>query len=245
MFDLIRNASNFRFTLPELNHDDTECELYSNHVGAHLIGLLSIARLLNDERRFNAVLYNNDRSIPLAIPWTAYFNHAVYGENDKPIGGYKNSGPDALTSHPSYQSPIVAPGEIEDRYRNANPGQGFGYTLGVLHYLYNMAEIMKNAGIDAYSYRGIHKQSIEMATQYYACYGKYVGFKQTVTADNACACPDYGQYVGKILNGLEPDIVIGAYRFPNNRAIVEIESAAKNAMSSERPDSLSFGKWTN
>jgi hypothetical protein len=64
MFDLVREASNFRFTLPELNRSaDTRCELYSNHVGAHLAGLLSIARLLDDGRKFNAVLYGDRKSV--------------------------------------------------------------------------------------------------------------------------------------------------------------------------------------
>jgi hypothetical protein len=113
MFDLIREASNFRFTLPELNRSaDARCELYSNHVGAHLAGLLSIARLLDDGRKFNAVLYGNDRSIPAALPWTVWFNHAVYGENDKPISCYKNKGPDRSTSPDAFQTPVVAPGEI-------------------------------------------------------------------------------------------------------------------------------------
>jgi hypothetical protein len=37
---------------------------------------------------------------------------------------------------------VVAPGEILDRYRNANTGQAFGYTLGVLAGLFNMADLM-------------------------------------------------------------------------------------------------------
>lgn len=245
MFDLIRQASNFRFALPELNHPDTACELYSNHVGAHLIGLLSIARLLDDGRKFNAVLYGVDRSIPLAIPWTKYFNHAIYGESDKPIACYKNPGSDSLTSHPSYQTSMVAPGEIEDRYRNATAAQAFGYSLGVLGGLYSDAEMMKIAGIDAYGYRGAHHQSIEMATQYYACYGKHVGFKKTVTADNARACSDYQQYIGQIVNGLEIDIVMGAYRFPGNTAITELEAAGKADAGRDLLDAIRFGRWTN
>jgi hypothetical protein len=246
MFDLVREASNFRFTLPELNRSaDTRCELYSNHVGAHLAGLLSIARLLDDGRKFNAVLYGNDRSIPVALPWTVWFNHAVYGENDKPIACYKNKGPDRSTSPDSFQTPVVAPGEIEDRYRNHNAAQGFGYTLGVLAGLYNMAELMDNAGFDAYGYLGSHKQSIEIATQYYACYGKYVGFKKTVTADNARACPDYQQYIGQIVSGLEINIVMAAYRFPGNTAITELEPAAKAGAGADLLDPLRFGRWRN
>ena len=101
IFNLIREASNFRFTLPELNRSaDTRCELYSNHVGAHLEGLLAIARLLDDSQKFNAVLYGNDRSIPVALPWTVWFNHAVYGENDSRLRVTKTKapiGPQVLT----------------------------------------------------------------------------------------------------------------------------------------------------
>jgi hypothetical protein len=243
MFNLIREASNFRAALPQMNGPATICERYSNHVGAHLLGLLAIARLLDDGRKFNAVLYGNDRSIPVAIPWTDWFNHAVYGEHDKPIACHKNTGPDSLASHPSFQTAVVAPGEIEDRYRNANTGQAFGYTLGVLAGLYNMADLMKNAGFDAFVYRGTHSQSIEMATQYYACYGKSSGFKKTVTADNARACSDYQQYVGQIVNGLEVDIVMGAYRFPKNSVITELERAAKAAAGADVLDAIRFGRW--
>jgi hypothetical protein len=66
-----------------------------------------------------------------------------------------------------------------------------------------MADLIENAGFDAYGYRGAHKQPIEIATQYYASYGKYVGFKKTVTADNARACSDYQQYIGQIVSGLK------------------------------------------
>jgi hypothetical protein len=243
IFNLIREASNFRAALPQMNGPTTLCERYSNHVGAHLLGLLAIARLLDDGRKFNAVLYGNDRSIPVAIPWTTWFNHAVYGEDDKPIACHKNSGPDSLASHPSFQTALVAPGEIEDRYRNANAGQGFGYTLGVLVGLFEMSDLMNNAGFDALSYRGTHHQSIEMATQYYACYGKNAGFKKTVTADNARACPDYQQYVGQIVNGLETDIVMGAYRFPGNSVITELEPAAKAAVGADVLDAIRFGRW--
>jgi hypothetical protein len=243
IFNLIREASNFRAALPQMNGPSTICERYSNHVGAHLLGLLAIARLLDDGRKFNAVLYGNDRSIPVAIPWTNWFNHAVYGEHDKPIACHKNTGSDSLASHPSFQTAMVAPGEIEDRYRNANAGQGFGYTLGVLAGLFEMSDLMKNAGFDAFGYRGTHQQSIEMAAQYYACYGKNAGFKKIVSAQNARACPDYQQYVGQIVNGLEPDILMGAYSFPENSAITEQEPAAKAATGADVLDAIRFGRW--
>jgi hypothetical protein len=243
MFDLIRDSSNFRAGMPEMNGPDSGCERYSNHVGVHLLGLLSIARLLDDGRKFNAVVYGNERSISLAIPWTNYFDHAVYGEHDHPIACHKNKGPDAASSHPFFQTPVVAPGEILDRYRNANESQAFGYTLGLLTSLFHMADIMKNAGFDAYAYRGSHQQSIEMATHYYACYGKYVGFKKTVNAENGRACPDYQQYLGQIVNGLEVDLVMGAYRFPRDTTITEMDEAAKAELLRDPIDVIHFGRW--
>jgi hypothetical protein len=244
MFDLIREASNFAFTLPEVaNRPDRTCERFSNHFGAHLMGLLSIARLFDDGRKVDAVLYGNDHSIPVELFWTKYFNHAVYGEKDTPIACYKNPGPDSLASHPSFQTPIVAPGEIEDRYRHANPAQAFGYTLGVLAELYNTGDLLKNAGFDPFGYRGVHRQSIEMATDYYACYGKHVGFKNTVTADNARACPDYQEYVGQVVNGLETVIVMSAYHFPQDTAVTELEAPAKAGAGANLIDPIRFGRW--
>lgn len=245
MFNLVRAASNFRAAMPEMNGPDSACERYSNHVGAHLIGLLSIARVLDDDngRRFSAALYGDDHAIPVQTYGTNWFNHAVYGQNDRPIACHKNKGPDSLTSHPFFQTSVVAPGEILDRYRNDNWGQAFGYSLGVLGGLFDMADIMKNAGFDAYDYRGAHQQSIEMTTEYYACYGKNVGFGKTVTANNARSCPDYRQYVGQIVNGLGTDIVMGAYRFPDNAAITEREAAARAAAGRYLLDPIRFGRW--
>ena len=109
-----------------------------------------------------------------------------------------------------------------------------------------MAEIMRNTGIDAYGYRGAHHQSIEIATEYYACYARYVGFKKTVTGDNARACPNYQQYVGKVVSGVEPVILMGGYRFSGNSVITELDAAAKaNIERSDVLDTLRFGKWLN
>lgn len=243
LFDLIVEASQFRFNVPQLNKPDTVCELYSNHTGAALMGMISVARLLDDEHRFNAVAFGGDRTIRLPIPWTAYFDRAIYGESDKPIACYKNSGPDRLTSKNSFQTSIVAPGEIEDRYRNANKEQAFGYTLGLLAELYNTAEMFRIAGYGPYGYRGSHHQSVEMATQYYACFGKHPGLDETVTADNARACPDYQQYIGQVAHALEPVILIGSYRFPQNAAITELEGPARTNAAKSPIDVLRFGKW--
>ena len=154
LFDLIRQSSN-KFS----GNQHPACERYANGQANALAGLLALARLLDDPHRFKAVLYGADPSIPLVAPWEALFDHAIYGEIDYPIGCASNSGPDSLTSHPSFQTAIVAPGEVEDRYRHANPLQGIGYAMFNLERLVDAAEIIRLAGFDPYGYRGRHRQS--------------------------------------------------------------------------------------
>jgi hypothetical protein len=239
LFDLIRQAFNVRFGLPY-----PECERYSNHAAAGLDSLMAIARLLNDGRRLNAVLYGADRSMPVVLPWTKFFDHAIYGESDHPVDCYDNPGPDSLTSHPSFQTPNVAPGEVEDRYRNANPLQGIGYSMGTLGGLINMAEILRIAGFDSYEYRGAHEQSIEMAIEYYACLAKGAGFYKTVTAENSGSCPNAAQYYGKLVNNVERPVMFGAHRFRKNDSITDLDPAAKIASTGLFSlDAILFGKW--
>jgi hypothetical protein len=106
-------------------------------------------------------------------------------------------------------------------------------------------ELLKIAGFDAYGYRGAHGQSIEMATQYYACYAKTAGFHQVVSAENSRACADFKEYVGRVVNGVDANVLIGAYRFPGNALLTDLDAAAK-ASASGGPFSLEpilFGKW--
>jgi hypothetical protein len=93
-----------------------------------------------------------------------FLQRAIYGEQDIPNACYANTSEDGNTSRPFVQTSIVAPGEIDDRYRNADPGKGIGYPMFMLERLYDAAEVMHNAGFDPYGYRGSHKQSIEMAS---------------------------------------------------------------------------------
>jgi hypothetical protein len=133
----------------------------------------------------------------------------------------------------------VAAGEIDDRFRNQEPGQGIGYPMFTLERLYNAADILENAGLDAYGYRGSHQESIELATDFYACYAKHAGFNKIITEESCGTCPDFPQYMGKETTG-EPNFVEGAYRFPDNQMITSVESAAKLS----RPmDALRFGRW--
>jgi hypothetical protein len=240
MYDLIRRAHNGGFGSPH-----PACEHYANGAASALTGLLAIARLLDDGRKFNAAVSGMDPSIPVLVPWTVFFDHVIYGQSDRPIECYANSGPDGLTSHDSYVTAHVAAGEIQDRYRNANPLQAIGYAMGSLEGLFQLAEIMQSAGLDPYGYRGTHRQSIEMATQYYACYARGAGYYKPVTADNSASCPNAAQYVGKLVNAVEVSVLIGAYRFPGNKAIIDVEAAGRIASSSPTSpqDYLIFGKW--
>jgi hypothetical protein len=49
------------------------------------------------------------------------------------------------------------------------------------------------------------------------------------------------------VNGVDPNLVIGAFRFPHNAAIGAVEAAAKEASSSGvfSLDAILFGKWTD
>lgn len=243
MYALVLDAHNY--ALAPGNAWSHDCEHYSNHIATHLTGLLATARLLDDKRKVEAVLRGRDSSYSVALPWVAYFDKAIYGNDDTPNACAPNTGPDGSTSKPAFQTAVVAPGEIDDRYRNSNPLQGIGYPMGALEWLYETAELMRIAGYDAYGYRGSHGQSIEMATRYYACFAKGAGFGKVVTKDNSGNCPDVDQYVGKIVNGVERNILIGAYRFPNDAAITELETEARTSAASGpfALDAVMFGKW--
>jgi hypothetical protein len=219
------------------------CNAFGNHTGNGLAGLLAIARLLDDEKKFYAVLYGGDRSAPVPVSWTTFFNKTIYGVDDAPNSCYTNTGSDGFSSRPFFQTSRVAPGEIDDRFRNENPDQGIGYPMFTLERLYNAADIIENAGLDAYGYRGSHQESIELATQYYAYYAEHAGFNGTITAENARMCPNSAQYLGKVATG-EANFIEGAYRFPRNQKITAVESAAK--LSPHGPvDTLQFGRWSN
>jgi hypothetical protein len=109
MYDLIRNALNYNFA----GHHAWACDHYSNHAANQLAGLLATARLLDDTTRFDAALFGADPSISVTLPWTAYFDRAVYGDADLPNACYANSGSDGATSKPFFQTGTVAAGEID------------------------------------------------------------------------------------------------------------------------------------
>jgi hypothetical protein len=239
LFELIRQGYNQSEGRPQ-----PDCQRYTNGDANGTAALLGIARLLDDPRRFEAVLRGGDRSLPILLPWLRLFDGAIYGEDDRPLPCYPNTGPDGLHSGHGFTTPVVAPGEVQDRYRAAVL-QTFGYPMFTLERLIDAAEVLRNAGFDPYRYRGNHKQSLELALQYYACYGKTPGFYATVTRDNARPCANFEQYYGKVVNGVDANIVIGALRFPDNRAITDVEQSArvKASTGAFASDAILFGKW--
>jgi len=244
MADVIRSINNQEYDINmKWKYSD---EVYNNQFVGHLTALLSIARLLDDEPDFDAALTGGAGNRTVKLPWIELFDHVIYGANDTPhLNITPNSSPDPLKSHPAYSTAIVAAGEINDRYRHDNQAQTIGYPMGSLQGLYMAAELMKNTGFNAYAYRGAHGQSLEMATRYYACFAKYAGFEKLITAENSRSCPDAMQYFGVIVNGVEPNVLIGAYRFPDDDELSALDAPAKTAAagSSLPPEPILFGKW--
>jgi hypothetical protein len=237
IYDLLRNVV-------DANVRGLPCNEFGNHTANDLAGMLSIARLLDDRRAFEAVLYGDDRRLPVLRPWVAYFDRAVYGTHDSPNGCYRNTGPNGLTSRPFFQTAVVAPGEIDDRFRNKDAAQGIGYPMFSLERIFNAAEILRIAGFDPYGYRGRNGQSIEAAVRYYACYAKHAGFEATVSAESGRLCPDYDQYVGKTV-AEEQDMLFGAYRFRDDAEITSVERAARASPEAIDLDTLRFGRWND
>jgi len=239
LFDLMREGANQAIGSPA-----PACQRFSNGFANGLAAMLAVARLQNDQARFDAVLYGNDHAIPVALPWVRFFDGAIYGEGDHPVECYLNSGPDGLHSGLGFTTPIVAAGEVQDRYR-AGLLQTFGYPMFTLDRLINAAEILRIAGFDPYGMRGTHQQSIEMALQYYSCYGKTPGFYKTVSRENARSCPNYEQYYGKVVNGVDAEELLGSYLFPRNPAIMAVEDAARDkaATGPFALDAIRFGLW--
>ena len=243
MYETIRTMSNEEFVhsiAGKTNGDET----YNNQFASHLAALIAIARLLDDSSRLEAALHGGDTVFKLELPWTKLFSYVIYGVNDQPMLRITpNSSDDPLKSRPAYSTSVVAPGEINDRFRNAHAMAGIGYPMGTLSWLYTSAETLRGAGYDPYSYQGAQQQTIEMATRYYACFGKQPGFKNTVTADNARSCSDFQQYIGKVVAGVENAVVIGAYRFPGDAAITEVERSAREALLHDAIDTTLYGRW--
>lgn len=220
-----------------------DCEYFSNQVASHIVGRMAIAALVGDEPQLRAILDGETGAQALPVSLLTYFNHAFYGEGDKPNSCFANTGADGATSHPYFSAPRVTLGEVDDRYRNANPAQAIGYSAAVVTHMYHAAEILKIAGFDLYGYRGDHGQSIEAATSFFACYVKGAGLGRTINAANAGHCANFLQYDGKVINAVESNMVIGAYRLPSNEVIHDLNELMKSALLNSAIDPICFGRW--
>jgi hypothetical protein len=248
MFDVIRQSDNLKFGNGGIPFPAPPIARFNNVDAGALLSLLAIARLQDDRRKFNAVLYGGDASIPVLLPWWRFFNRALYGEADSPLEcsidavecAHNPKDPD---KYPYYQTATVFPGEIVDRHRNEHAQSSFGYSMGVLRSLVGAAEILRLSGFDPFGYRGTHRQSIEQAIGYYSCFGKTAGFYKTITAENSASCPNAAQYYGKIVNDVDRVVLYGAYRFPKNNAITSLDETAKMTSKTLPLDTIVFGRW--
>jgi hypothetical protein len=221
-------------------------EIYNNQFVGHMTAFFALARLFDDEEDFDAALNGGTGDHTVRLPWIALFDGVIYGENDAPyLNITPNSSVDPEKSHPAYSTAIVAPGEVNDRYRHSNPSQPMGYATGSLEGLYMAAEVLRGAGYDPYSYRGTHGQSLDMASRYYGCFAKAAGFDKVVTPASAGDCPDGREYRGAVVNGVAPTILIGTYRYPDDKDLAALDAAAKASFVSSvfSFDPIMFGKW--
>jgi hypothetical protein len=247
IFELLRQSENVLYAGVGFPYSD--CSRYTNLATNAMVGMLATARLLNDESKVNAVLFGGNHAIPVLAPWTHLFDHLIYGQSDGPAPGcvvnHEQDSQSSLENHRDYQTLHAAPGEIADRFRNAKAGQGIGYPMFTLERLFDAAELVQVAGFDPYGYRGAHGQSIEMAVQYYACFAKGAGFDKTVTRENSSPCPNAAQYYGKLVNGVDRMLLIGAERFRGDKSITGLEADAQKAASrgAFSTDAILFGKW--
>jgi hypothetical protein len=245
IFELIRQSENVLYAGVGFPYSD--CSRYTNLATNANVGMLATARLLNDERKVKAVLFGDDAAVPVLARWTHLFDHLIYGQADGPAPGcVSNHEPDSqssLANHHDYQTTNAAPGEIADRFRNAKPGQGIGYPMFTLERLFDAAELMRIAGFDPYNYRGgassIHRDGNELLRLLRA------GFYKTVAAENSGSCPNAAQYYGKLVNGLDRMLLMGAERFSGNVAITGLEAGAQQTASTGAfsTDAILFGEW--
>ena len=243
LFNMVRYDANFDAE-PQFRKGDRDCALYSNQRAMQLLAMLAISRFLNKPTWMAEILYGGvQEAPPTSISWVELFDHAIYGEHDKPVSCYPNTGKDRASSKPSYQTKNVAPGEIEDRYRNANPEQGIGYPMFTLQDLYLSAVILRNSGYDAFHYRGRHGQSIQMGTDYYACYARNAGFNKVVNAANAHACPNGEEYIGQDVNSVDGNVLFGSEAYPQDSLLHSLLPAAEAQTPDGEVLGLTFGHW--
>ena len=74
LFDLIRQSANVFFA--GVGFPYSQCSRYTNIATNGVVAMLATARVLNDERKFKAVLYGGDPMVPVLVPWTELFDQS-------------------------------------------------------------------------------------------------------------------------------------------------------------------------
>ena len=74
LFDLIRQSANVFFA--GVGFPYSQCSRYTNIATNGLVAMLATARVLDDERKFKAVLYGGDPMVPVLVPWTELFDQS-------------------------------------------------------------------------------------------------------------------------------------------------------------------------
>jgi hypothetical protein len=59
----------------------------------------------------------------------------------------------------------------------------------------------------------------------------------------ARTCPDYQEYIGQIVSGLETVDVMAAYHFPRDPLLNELDAPAKAGAGPNLIDPIRFGRW--
>jgi len=80
MFEMLRQGGNAGFGARVFQYGP--CTRYNN-IAAHMLSsMLATARLLDDRKKLNAVLYGDDPSLPVLVYWTRVVDGLIYGEPD-------------------------------------------------------------------------------------------------------------------------------------------------------------------
>lgn len=149
------------------------CHQYSNHVSAHLTGLMLIGYMLEDTTLTQEVISGSR----LPTNWKEFMKNAIYMQGDPVIGC--DSG----------QNPPTYTGEVVDRYRHLDhPGsdpnlklnRGLGYSLLSTYNLALGAEAAYHHGTDLYHYIAPSGESLKLPGIYYMHYLKTFGPNDTL-----------------------------------------------------------------
>jgi hypothetical protein len=234
VFQLLRNAHNRRAQMGM-----NECDHFSNHVSAQLMGMAAIARL-RDKAEEVAAVAGGDQT--LLIPWPLQLQQNIYGRDAHPLQCYATTADHRMFV---YTNKITA-GEIEDRYR-AKPHLMFVYTMGSLQELTVTAAILQSSGYKAIQFAGYGGQTLRTSLDYYAYYFEhFLEVNGAIIPRERSDYPSYDQYVGQEISYGDGHTVDGtdnvitpyalAYRlYPNDAAIVGVLKRAMSLPSKTAP----------